>query len=87
MTSQIAARDNRFIVAGIRMAYKFSEKFAAKVSFSFLKGTEWFAADYGDYGNLDINRSNPDYDGLNTYGDEFLQFLILMNLRVYLLEY
>lgn len=70
MTSQEAAGDNQFTDAGIRIAYKFSEKFAAKASFSFLKGTEWYATDYEDYNTPGINRSNPAYDGLNIYGDE-----------------
>lgn len=70
MTSQEAAGDNQFVDFGIRMAYKFSEKFAAKASFSFLKGTEWYATDYEDYNSPGIDRSNPAYDGLNIYGDE-----------------
>tara|TARA_R110001583_G_scaffold160872_1_gene312757 strand:- start:27591 stop:30458 length:2868 start_codon:yes stop_codon:yes gene_type:complete len=75
LTSQIAAGDNNFTDVGIRMAHKFSDKFAAKASFSYLKGTEWYATDYR---NTDPNtgmyksgtRLDPDYDGLNVYGDE-----------------
>ena len=70
LTSQKEAGDNEFVDAGIRMAYKFSEKFAAKASFSVLKGTEWYATDYEDYNNPGFDRSNPAYDGLNIYGDE-----------------
>ncbi|MFD1293100.1 TonB-dependent receptor [Lutibacter holmesii] len=70
MTTQEAAGDNQFVDFGIRMAYKFSEKFAAKASFSFLKGTDWFATDYRDFTNPDFDRTNPAYDGLNIYGDE-----------------
>ena len=33
---------------GIRMAHKFSDKFAAKVNFGYLKGTDWFATNYDD---------------------------------------
>jgi outer membrane receptor protein involved in Fe transport len=70
ITSQKAAGDNKFADVGIRMAYKFSEKFAAKASFSYLKGTEWYATDYEDYANPGFDRSNPAYEGLNVYGDE-----------------
>ncbi|MFA5299785.1 MAG: TonB-dependent receptor [Lutibacter sp.] len=70
LTSQKAAGDHNFTDVGIRMAYKFSDKFAAKASFSYLKGTEWYATDYRDYENPGFDRSNPAYDGLNVYGDE-----------------
>jgi len=70
ITSQEAAGDNNFTDVGIRMAHKFSDKFAAKASFSFLKGTEWHATDYEDYANPGATRANPGYDGLNVYGDE-----------------
>ncbi|HEY9168327.1 MAG TPA: TonB-dependent receptor [Lutibacter sp.] len=70
ITSQKAAGDNQFADVGIRMAYKFSDKFAAKASFSYLKGTEWYATDYRDFENPGYDRSNPAYDGLNVYGDE-----------------
>ena len=70
LTSQIAAGDNSFVDLGIRMAHKFSDKFAAKASFSYLKGTEWYATDYNDYANPGNTRENPGYDGLNIYGDE-----------------
>ncbi|WP_291797160.1 TonB-dependent receptor [Lutibacter sp.] len=70
ITSQIAAGDNTFTDVGIRMAHKFSDKFAAKASFSYLKGTEWYATDYEDYANTGATRADIDYDGLNVYGDE-----------------
>ncbi|MDO9261578.1 MAG: TonB-dependent receptor [Flavobacteriaceae bacterium] len=70
ITSQKAAGDNEYFDAGVRFAYKFSDKFAAKTSFSFMKGTEWFATDYKDYNNPLLTRADKNYDGLNTYGDE-----------------
>lgn len=74
LTSQKAAGDNAYTDVGIRMAYKFSDKFAAKASFSYLKGTEWYATDYGntnDQGSyIAGTRDNPSYNGLNIYGDE-----------------
>lgn len=74
LTSQEAAGDNQFTDVNIRMAYAFSDKLAAKATFSYLNGTEWFATDYrntanGEYTSGDRN-SDRNYDGLNVYGDE-----------------
>ena len=76
LTRQEAAGDNNFYDVGIRMAYAFSDKFAAKATLSVLEGTEWFATDYrntngvgNDYKPGDRN-SDINYDGLNVYGDE-----------------
>ena len=74
LTSQQAAGDNSYTDFNIRMAHAFSEKFAAKVTFSALDGTEWYATDYrntanGKYIAGDRN-SDRNYDGLNVYGDE-----------------
>lgn len=73
VTTQEAAGTNEYYDFNIRMAYAFSEKFAAKATLSYLKGTEWFATDErntrnGEYAAGD--RSLNDYDGLNVYGDE-----------------
>lgn len=70
ITSQEAAGDNNYTDLGIRMAYKFSEKFAAKVNFGYLKGTDWFAVNEEDKLNRGLTRANIDYDGINVYGDE-----------------
>lgn len=80
ITSQVAAGDNSFTDVGIRFAHKFSDKFAAKASFSYLKGTEWHATDFNQYidtgaGNADdIISSIPNnqyaFDQANVYGDE-----------------
>ena len=79
ITSQEAAGNNEFYDMNIRMAYAFSDKFAAKATLAYLDGTEWFATDYrnnregtsldGDYiaGTRETDRN---YDGLNIYGDE-----------------
>lgn len=80
VTSQKAAGDNPFYDTTIRMAHAFDDKFAAKATFSYLKGEEWHATDYrntngigGEYipgfrepGNP---QSDPNYDGVNVYGD------------------
>jgi len=75
LTSQKAAGDNAFIDAGFRVAHAFSDKFAVKLSGSFLKGEEWWATDYRDYNNPGATRQDPGYDGLNIYGDEVSIFL------------
>ncbi|MDO6811795.1 TonB-dependent receptor [Tenacibaculum soleae] len=75
MTSQEAAGNNMFYDTSIRMAHAFSDKFAAKATLSYLKGEEWHATDYRDEKDLtSLNHStNPNYNGLNTYGDEVSQ--------------
>ncbi|MBT8244800.1 MAG: TonB-dependent receptor [Winogradskyella sp.] len=70
ITSQEAAGDNDYTDLGIRMAYKFSDKFAAKVNFGYLKGTDWFATNEEDKLNRGLTRADIDYDGINVYGDE-----------------
>jgi len=80
LTSSEDSGDNSFVDAGIRVAHKFSDKFAAKASFSFLKGTEWNATDYRDYNHTaeragEATLINPEtgqtsFDRLNVYGDE-----------------
>lgn len=70
ITSQDAAGDNTFRDTGIRMAYKFSDKFAAKVNFGWLKGTDWAANNYNGKPGTGATRASLDYDGYNIYGDE-----------------
>jgi len=74
-TSQEAAGDNAYTDVGIRAAHKFSDKFAVKVNFGYLKGTDWAA---NNIEGLDSNnflaegrtRADLDYNGVNVYGDE-----------------
>lgn len=70
ITSQEAAGDNSYTDLGVRAAYKFSDKFAAKVNFGYLKGTDWAATNETDKFNPGTTRANPNYDGINVYGDE-----------------
>jgi len=79
LTVQDAAGDNNYYDVGIRAAHAFSEKFAAKASISYLKGTEWYATDYNQYidtgaGNADDIISSIDgqtaFNQANVYGDE-----------------
>jgi outer membrane receptor protein involved in Fe transport len=70
-TTQEIAGTNDYWDFGLRAAHAFSPHFAAKANFSFLKATEWIA---GDTRDLTVNNTgsatNPNYDGLNLYGDE-----------------
>ncbi|WP_289037387.1 TonB-dependent receptor [uncultured Zobellia sp.] len=70
ITSQKAAGDNSYTDFGIRAAYKFSEKFAGKVNFGYLKGTDWAANNIDDKNTPGGTRDNLNYDGVNVYGDE-----------------
>lgn len=70
ITSQKAAGDNEYTDLGIRMAYKFSDKFAAKVNFGYLKGTDWAATSEVDKTTIGGSRADLNYDGINVYGDE-----------------
>jgi outer membrane receptor protein involved in Fe transport len=71
--------DNNYIDFGIRAAHAFSDKFAAKVSFSYMKGTDWMADDTNEYVSQGAglpDKINPyetrsyDHDAINIYGDE-----------------
>ncbi|MBT8286956.1 MAG: TonB-dependent receptor [Bacteroidia bacterium] len=72
MTSQDATGDNTYRDVGIRAAYKFSDKFAAKVNFGWLKGTDWGATSEVDRNsNGGTRASNLNYNGINVYGDDY----------------
>ncbi|MFS4445748.1 TonB-dependent receptor [Maribacter sp. 2307UL18-2] len=76
MTSQAAAGDNSYTDVGVRAAHKFSDKFAVKVNFGYLRGTDWAAnniegKDENNFGVFGRTRENDlNYDGVNVYGDE-----------------
>ena len=70
ITSQEAAGDNTYTDFGIRAAHKFSDKFAAKVNFGYLKGTDWAATSEVDRNsNGGTRETNINYNGVNVYGD------------------
>ncbi len=74
ITSQEASGDNAYTDLGVRMAFKFSEKFAAKVNFGYLQGTDWAANSKVDKNRDGGTRANNvGYDGLNVYGDVVAQ--------------
>ncbi|WP_350286486.1 TonB-dependent receptor [uncultured Croceitalea sp.] len=70
ITSQEAAGDNSYTDVGIRAAHKFSDKFAAKVNFGYLRGTDWQATSEVDKFDPTRTRADLNYDGINVYGDE-----------------
>jgi len=71
ITTQDAAGGNPYTDFGIRMAHKFNDKFAAKVNFGYLKGTDWAATSEVDSDMVGGTRAtNPNYNGINVYGDE-----------------
>lgn len=77
-TNQDVAGTNDYWDVGVRAATVFAPWFAAKANFTFLKATEWIAADDRNVQDAGV-LTNPDaigharnlnYDGLNVYGDE-----------------
>jgi len=70
VTSQEAAGTNNYYDFGIRAAHAFSDKFAVKANFSILEGEDWHAVNTDDFDNPGFTRANPNYNGLNVYGDE-----------------
>lgn len=70
MTSQEAVGNNSYTDIGVRMAHKFSDKFAVKANVGYLKGTDWGANNRTDKLNRGLTRADTDYDGVNVYGDE-----------------
>ncbi len=81
-TSQDVAGTNGYYDFGIRAAHAFSDKFAAKVNFSILRGEDWHANNDIDLLNPGRTRIDPAYDGLNIYGDEVSTILDFDDLAV-----
>ncbi|HBI39459.1 MAG TPA: hypothetical protein DDY16_00725, partial [Tenacibaculum sp.] len=73
-THQLAAGTNPYYDVSTRMAYKFSDAFAAKVNFSYFEAEEWHANDTRnrliDTQEIAPEPSGVSYDGVNVYGDE-----------------
>ena len=75
--TQKEAGTNPFYDVGIRMAYKFSNYFAAKVNLTAYKAEEWHANDLrnttgiGGVIKKGDRKDSTDYDGVNVYGDDF----------------
>lgn len=77
-TTQKTAGTNDYYDFGIRAATAFTKHFAAKANLNIMKGTEWIASDKRNIVNGGVLANpdaighdvNPNYDGLNVYGDE-----------------
>ena len=62
----------------VRWGKKISEKFAFKFNMELIQAKDWQGTDYRDYGRAATNgapkagtrASDPNYDGINVYGDE-----------------
>jgi outer membrane receptor protein involved in Fe transport len=62
----------------IRWANKVSDKFAFKFNAEYIQAKDWLASDYRNYSRLatggnvtsGTRESDPNYDGINIYGDE-----------------
>ena len=75
-TNQKIAGDKDYWDVGIRAAKKFTEHFAVKANFTYLRATEWIAGDERSMTNGGATRAtNQNYDGLNIYGDEVTTFI------------
>ncbi|RZJ51691.1 MAG: TonB-dependent receptor [Flavobacterium sp.] len=70
VTSQEAAGTNEYYDFGIRFAHAFNKYFAAKANFTYMQATDWYATNYNDKTRGSIDRTDPNYDGINVYGDE-----------------
>lgn len=63
----------------LRLAKAWNNKFAVKGTFSFLQAQDWQADNYSDFdrasrtGKSGDRNSDPNYDGINVYGDEVSQ--------------
>lgn len=75
-TNQKLAGDKDYWDIGIRAAKKFSDYFAFKANFTYMRATEWIAGDERSMTNGGATRgTNQNYDGLNIYGDEVTTFI------------
>ncbi len=76
MKSGITEQQDRatyaFFDIGARFAYKFNDWIAGKVNLHYVNGEDWVARDRSNSsGGSSVDHStNPNYDGVNVYGDE-----------------
>lgn len=66
----------------VRMAKSWNNKFGIKTSFSYLQARDWYANDERNFNRTTREvrngdrKSDPNYDGVNVYGDEISQNMI-----------
>ncbi|HEY3429379.1 MAG TPA: carboxypeptidase-like regulatory domain-containing protein, partial [Cyclobacteriaceae bacterium] len=54
----------------LRYAKAVNDKFAFKVNFQYTKANDWTATDYSNKNGMGTRETDPNYNGLNIYGDE-----------------
>jgi len=74
LTSSDAGGSDLFGAYGFRYARSYNDKFAFKINFNYLRGTDWTSNDITTDRNIpnsstDLSKSQ-NFDGLNLYGDE-----------------
>lgn len=75
-TNQEVAGTNDYWDFGMRAAHKFNDYIAGKANIALMKATEWIPADNRSVSGGTIGHANnPNYDGLNLYGDEVSTFI------------
>ena len=63
----------------VRMAKSWNNKFGVKAAFSFLQAKDWIGNNFNNFDRVSrtvksgTRESDPNYDGINTYGDELSQ--------------
>lgn len=63
----------------LRLAKSWNNKFGIKFAFSFLQAKDWFGTNYSNFDRASnmpkagTRQSDPNYDGVNVYGDEVSQ--------------
>lgn len=76
ISQEATEKNDLFYDVGARMAYKFSDKFAGKVNFTYFDAEEWHANDLSNTSGIagviipGTRASDTNYDGVNVYGDE-----------------
>jgi outer membrane receptor protein involved in Fe transport len=71
MTDSDAGGSDPLYNFGIRYAKAFNDKFAFKINFNYLTATDWIGNDYLTDRVIPGNpEGSPNFDGMNTYGDE-----------------
>ena len=75
-TTHDVAGTNDYWDFGMRAAHKFNEYIAGKANITLMKATEWIPADDRSVSGGTVgHENNPNYDGLNLYGDEVTNFI------------
>lgn len=75
--------NQQFNQLDVRMAKAWNNKFAVKATFSFLQAKDWQADNYSNFDRTGRvfksgdRASDPNYDGINVYGDEVNANLLL----------